>query len=207
MNISYDALVFDIDGTLWTAMETSKKAFNKALKDHGYKEQVSLSDVISVTGLPFDLYLKNLFPFVENSFYDVLDEYERVFIKKEGGHLYEGVISGLKELSSKVDLYLVSNCDTWYLDAFLDFSSLSSIIKSSHCHGHERKSKAVILSDLIIKNNLNKTVYIGDRLGDFEAANEAGMDFIHAAYDSNDVVSNVPVASSFNEVINYLMNK
>lgn len=84
--IRYDSLIFDLDGTLWDAAETSAKGWNVALESQGFGDKaVSADDVRRVSGMPFDACVRTLFP--ESSLssggdlFQVLDAGERSLIE------------------------------------------------------------------------------------------------------------------------------
>jgi phosphoglycolate phosphatase-like HAD superfamily hydrolase len=49
-----DSIIFDLDGTLWSACEASAKGWTAALQELGYDQTITPSDIGSVTGMPFD---------------------------------------------------------------------------------------------------------------------------------------------------------
>jgi phosphoglycolate phosphatase len=133
-----------------------------------------------------------------------LDEYETKLIKSEGGKFYQGMIDGIKELSTKKRIFLVSNCQDWYMELFLELSGLKENITAHDCHGKSGNTKKEMLTEMKDNYSLKNTVYIGDTHGDEEAASQAEIDFIHAAYGFGTSKNNTSKAHSFPELLNLL---
>ena len=183
--MSPDALIFDLDGTLWDAAAASTYGWNLALEEMGIPLRVSVEGIRSVSGLPFarcvEILLPELCPVPEAAARS-LEAGERVGIEALGGALYEGVADGLRRLASGYPLFLVSNCPEWYLQAFLDVSALRECFTGWDCHGSSGVDKARMLLDLRGRHDLVRPVYVGDIQGDREAAEEAGMEFAFVTY-------------------------
>lgn len=59
----YDALIFDLDGTLWNASAASAKGWNIALRELGILSiHLTAEDIESITGNPFEQCVKMLLP-------------------------------------------------------------------------------------------------------------------------------------------------
>lgn len=182
----YDSLIFDLDGTLWDASATSADGWNQAL-DHlaPRHRRVSADDIREVAGMPFLDCVHKLFgdlgPEAE-VFCEALDESERRAIESRGGALFDGVSSGIPVLAKSLDLFLVSNCQSWYLEAFWTHSGLRNHFREFDCHGGSSMSKARMISALVQRYSLKAPIYIGDTAGDEEASSAAGIPFGHVNY-------------------------
>ena len=118
-----DSLIFDLDGTLWDASEATAKAWTIAAQRLGLDRTLTASQIRSVSGLPFLTCVETLFK-AEHNFGRVdfnhlqsqLDQQERIELRAIGGTLYEGVASALRILSERFRLFVVSNCQEWYLE-------------------------------------------------------------------------------------------
>ncbi len=204
-----DALVFDLDGTLWDAAAASTRGWNRALDQMGVSSRVTVDDIRSVSGRPFarcvEVLLPELGPATEHTL-RVLEEHERIEIEAVGGHLYQGVAGGLLQLAAVCRLFLVSNCPGWYLDAFFRASDLRECFTGWDCHGSSGLSKAAMLVDLSNRYDLGCATYVGDTRGDREAAEQAGMEFAFVRYGFGDV-GPVPLAfDSFGELARYYLS-
>ena len=118
-----DGLIFDMDGTLWDAVDTYARIWNEVFLRAGKEVHITRESLIGNIGIPIPKILANLFPEIENEeanrFSKELAEHEPELLSRYGGTPYPGVVSGLEQLSSKYKLFLVSNCDTHTLPIFM----------------------------------------------------------------------------------------
>jgi phosphoglycolate phosphatase len=180
-----DALIFDLDGTLWDAAAASTFGWNLALESLGLRRRVSVDDIRSVSGRPFPECVATLLPDLAPppaSVIELLEARERTGIEVIAGELYPGVDQGLARLADRYPLFLVSNCPDWYLEEFFSHSGLREHFAGWDCHGLSRIPKAGMLLNLVASYRLADAVYIGDTLGDRDAAAEAGMEFVFARW-------------------------
>ena len=192
--MTYDALIFDLDGTLWDAAAASTYGWNLALEKLGLSVRVTVDDIRSVSGKPFRQCVATLVPELGtagaaspggNAYEEaitLIDDHERLGIETIGGALYEGVAEGLRELAKRFRLFIVSNCPGWYLEAFLRISGVGAYFSGSDCHGASGQHKPEMLRALSEKHGLDRPVYMGDTQGDRDAAEAVGMDFAFVSY-------------------------
>lgn len=202
--MKYDSIIFDIDGTLWDASEVTAKAWNEGLKKMGINKQITSKQVRSVTGNPNKTCIEILLPGLHEkhpNLLDTLDKFELELINSEGGKFYPGVNEGIKELSKDRRIFLVSNCQGWYMNLFLELSGLKENITDRDCHGISGKTKKEMLTEMKNKHSLKYSVYIGDTQGDKESAKMAGVDFIYASYGFGSLETYIKKADSFYELI------
>jgi len=178
----YDSIIFDLDGTLWDASEACAKGWNKALRDlkiDGYA--VTPDDIRSVSGLPFHECVSTLFSGSEDlDFHQlarIIDSEEKQHVTNLGGNLYKGVTDGITQLSNETPLFLISNCQSWYLESFWNNYKLRPYFLDYDCHGSSGVSKANMIKKMCLKNSLNNPIYIGDTKGDQNSSKEAGIAF------------------------------
>ncbi|GAJ97979.1 HAD family hydrolase [Geomicrobium sp. JCM 19055] len=112
---------------------------------------------------------------------------ENEALRQQGGELYEHVESTLEQLASRYSLYIVSNCQDGYIEAFYHYHNLGKYFRDYENPGRTGLSKAENIQLVISRNQLNASVYVGDTLGDQEAAKKAGIPFIYAGYGFGDV--------------------
>ena len=183
--MTHDALIFDLDGTLWDAAAASTRGWNLALAQLCLPLRVNDEGIRSVSGQPFDrcveILLPELSPVPEATLY-FIEEHERTGIETLGGVLYEGVADGLRELSATYPLFLVSNCPDWYVDAFFQATGLHECFAGWDCHGSSGVGKSRMLLDMCVRYQLERAVYIGDTQGDQDAAEGAGLEFVFVRY-------------------------
>ncbi|MEH1901793.1 MAG: HAD family hydrolase [Nostoc sp.] len=212
-------VIFDLDGTLWNISSICTDAWNQAIKIANIpRTTITEDDINRVSGLPFIECVKSIFPDIgeENldKIYLLIEEWEKQEIKTRGGTLYKGVSEYLDTLSGQFPLFLVSNCEYWYLQAFLSMPLNSSntsktfrdIFVDSECFGRTQKPKAENIIAICQRNSLKKAIYIGDTESDRLAAMKAEVDFIHVSYGFGYAESaNLKSAASFSEVVDILL--
>lgn len=185
-NISYDGLIFDLDGTLWDAAKTCSMAWNEVLAKYGYTQRLTEENARSISGIKLEIMFPKFFPFVPNSQYeDFFESYknkESCLMEKLGGKLYPNVLETLKLLDKKVKLFLVSNCVDGYIENFINFNNLQNLFSDYVSAGRTGLEKKENLKLIIDRNQIKNPIYIGDTIGDYDAANCNHIPFIYAAY-------------------------
>lgn len=181
----YDALIFDIDGTLWNASPASAKGWTLGLAKLGIDMKITAAQIETVAGKPHDECIDTLMPGLRTQYPDllgILDDCETAVMQSDGGVFYDGAREGLAELAHDYRIFLISNCQDWYLELFLDYSGLRPILSGFDCYGRSGLPKSDMLSRMNRIYALEAPVYIGDTSGDRQAAESAGISFIHAAW-------------------------
>ena len=205
--MKFDSVIFDVDGTLWNASPGSAKGWEIAFREIGEDIKVTAEQIESIAGKPFDECVETLFPGLQLKYPDVLDklsEGEKTALIKEGGDFYQGVLDGIPELARQKDVYLVSNCQDWYMELFLDFSGLRKVISGYDSNGMSGNPKDIMLQNIKSKYSLNNPIYVGDTAGDETACKKAKVPFLHATYGFGTPIENPPTADSFQAVLDYV---
>lgn len=182
-----DSIIFDLDGTLWDSTATVAKAWQGAIEQVNYvKGTVTQADVQSITGMPYNAIFRKLFPYLKA---EQLRELQALCAKDElkymqefGGTLYDGLEETLQYLQEKYKLYIVSNCQRGYIEAFLEHHNMHSYFLDHECYGSRDLPKAENIKEIIRRNNLQSPVYVGDTSGDYEASQKSNVPFIFASY-------------------------
>ena len=199
-----DSIIFDLDGTLWDATPTSAVSWTEGLKSVGIHKTISVDDVKRVTGNPQNICIQMLLPQETQQFphlINLLSRYEEAAIREKGGSLYKGVQEGIVSLANAFPLFIVSNCEGWYLDLFFRNSGLKKYFKDFDCFGSSNLAKSAMILQLLGKYDLKAAVYIGDTSTDEKAAHDAGIDFIHAKYGFGHTEKETVACSSFREIV------
>jgi phosphoglycolate phosphatase len=202
-----DGIIFDIDGTLWNACRASAKGWNIGLAKLGIYEKVTSEQIENVAGNTYEKCVDMLLPGLRVQYpelLDILNECETEVVKSDGGAFYDGVIEGLKTLAGLCRIFLVSNCQDWYMKIFLDFSGLEPVLAGYDCHGMSGLPKSEMLDKIKSNYYLNNPVYIGDTEGDETAANLSDMEFIHASYGFGSPAKVTVNFNSFTALLDYL---
>lgn len=183
--MSPEALIFDLDGTLWDAAAPSAEGWNLALAKLGAEHWVDEAGLRSVSGTPFEQCVQTLLPGLcppSQALLSALDAGEREMIEAGGGRLYPGVAEGLRRLCGAYRLFVVSNCPDWYLEVFLRTTGLRECFTACDCHGSSGVPKSEMLRGLRRQHGLRHAVYVGDTDGDRQSAEAAGMEFVFVRY-------------------------
>jgi len=203
----YDALIFDIDGTLWNASGASAKGWNAGLADLGIGQRVSAEQIGMVSGHPYEMCVDMLLPGLKIShpeLLETLDQNEVEAIKAHGGHFFDGAIEGIKQLSNEYKIFIVSNCQGWYFHTFLDHSGLEPFINGFDCYGISGLTKGEMLSRMKHAYALKNPVYIGDTAGDESAAEQANIHFIFASWGFGEPGKYSVTVDSFAQLLEHL---
>ncbi len=192
-------IIFDVDGTLWDACEAIAVSWNEYIRLYapGVPETATEEMVRSLCGKTMDKFAAAIFPDIEPErameLTEACCEYEVSYLETHSGRVYPDLEAVLKQLTEAgYPLYIVSNCQTGYVEAFLKQTGYGTYIQDIEYYGRTRRPKDENIRLLCERNQLDKTVYLGDTQGDFEAASAAGSIFVHAAYGFGKVNADVP---------------
>lgn len=202
-------ILFDLDGTLWDSSLAVADSFNIALERLGYQKHLTKEDMQSVMGKVMDEIAHIFFDDIsKEKAYDIMvycTEVENEYLKTHGGELYPELEATLKAL--KADGFFigcVSNCQSGYIEAFLESSGLNEYFDDIECWGNTLMPKSYNIRLTSERNGLDKTVYVGDTLGDYNSACDAGVPFIHASYGFGSVPEGTPSVSKISELPEFL---
>lgn len=207
MNI--DSIIFDLDGTLWNSTDVVVMAWNETLKEHKeIKNKITKEDIEGVMGLQLDDIGKKLFPNLnEDMQLKILKnccEIECEYLCEHGGSLYDNLEKILIELSKKYKLFIVSNCQCGYIEAFYKSHKLDKYFLDFENPGRTSLTKGENIKLIMERNNLTNPVYVGDTEGDSKAARFAGIPFIYATYGFGQVKEYDYSIESFDELLELL---
>ncbi len=183
-----EALIFDIDGTLWDSRALVAQGYNRQLAREGFSHlQVSVEDLTPLFG-KMDWELGDaLFPqFPVPQRYALLqrcmDEEKRFLAENPCAVGYPHIRQTLEALHQKYRLFLVSNCQKGYPELCMDKLSISHLMEGHLCHGDTHAPKGETIRILMETYHISSAVYIGDTQGDFLAAKTAGIPLVFASY-------------------------
>jgi phosphoglycolate phosphatase len=192
MQPRFDSIIFDLDGTLWNASEAITQAFRKAKSSVDYIEHdITLEQVQSVTGQPYGVVYERLFPSLpaerRDEFRALCAVQELTAAQEIGGTLYPELEETLRYLQARYRLFIVSNCQRGYVEAFFENSQLGHYFEGHQCFGTKGLPKSENIREVVEQYGLQAPVYVGDTRGDFEASQQSGTPFIFATYGFGDV--------------------
>ena len=184
--MKFDALIFDLDGTLWDSTETVCSVWNEAFSEMHLDFRVTAEDIRREMGKLLSVIMDDLAPGLssekQDELYRRVCEAENRILSERGGKLYPNLERTLELLGKNYRLFIVSNCQQGYIEAFLAAHRLGHLFEGHLCNGDTNLPKSGTNRLLAERFGLKDPVYIGDTQGDLDAAAEAGIPFIHAAY-------------------------
>ncbi|MDB5134077.1 MAG: family hydrolase [Mucilaginibacter sp.] len=183
----FDSVIFDLDGTLWDSTGNVALAWEEARKQVDYVvDSITQERVRSITGMAYDVIFEVLLPDLDvekrNYFKAICAQSEIDTLNAIGGDMYPGLEETIKYLAGKYKLYIVSNCQSGYIETFLRHSPISNYFSGYQCYGTKGQPKAENIKDIVNDYNLAAPVYIGDTWGDHDSAKKAGVPFVFANY-------------------------
>ncbi len=191
-------LIFDMDGTLWDSAEKVAESWTLKMTElYPDRAPITTEDIKSVMGLTMDKIADIMWGDLSEEEQDRLltlcGDFENDYLREHGGTVYDKLpetMLRLKEMG--YHLYIVSNCQSGYIEAFLDYYKFWDLFEDIECYGNNNLKKGDNIKNICDRNNLTKAYYIGDIEGDYQASKEAGVAFIHAAYGFGEISDEVP---------------
>lgn len=199
-------LIFDMDGTLWDSSEGVAASWTEKVRELGYdRPAITKQDVMSIMGLTMDRIADIIFADLPKDermrLLDLCCAHENDYLREHGGVLYPDLEKTFKALrKAGYELYIVSNCQSGYIEAFLEHYGFGHYFSDIECYGNNLKGKGENIALLAERNSLEKAWYIGDIQGDYDATVQAGFDFIHAAYGFGTIEQTVPELERFSDL-------
>jgi len=176
-------IIFDFDGTLFDTRTVDVAAFNRAFADMG-RAALAEDQVLAVVGKPLTAIAADFFDSdgqEANRYFELVLQYELEEIPPNA-QMYPFAIELLHKLKKAGhSLVICSNGNKEYLETILrkfDLYDLFTII----WYAHEGVSKIRALEIILEELPKDKTVYVGDRAEDLEAARSHSLPFIGATY-------------------------
>ena len=183
-----EAIIFDIDGTLWDTRAIVARGYNVELERMGRQDLFLTAD-----------YLTGLFGKTAQEIADVIFESyparermglilrcmetERQVMQADPCQVgYEGVKETLLKLKEHYRLFVVSNSEKGYPELLIEKLGLEGIFEAHMCHGDTHLPKGDTIRILMERHSIRSAVYVGDTQGDLEACGAAGIPFVFCRY-------------------------
>ncbi len=198
-------IIFDLDGTLWDSRIGVAESWNEALAAmDGVDYRVDPDTFSAVMGKTMDEIAFTIFDKEpKDRALEIMQaciDNENVYLRKNGGILYPELEETLDALHKDYFLAVVSNCQVGYIEAFLEYHKLGKYFDDTENYGNTGFDKDVNIKLVVERNNLDKAVYVGDIMGDYNSTMKAGYPFIHAAYGFGEVPEGTPYINAINEL-------
>lgn len=189
---NYDGIIFDLDGTLWDAVETIYKSWKETTEKYSkYNKFITLEELKSFMGTRIEDIFKKIYKDAdEKELKFIIDECSKKeceLLKKEGGKIYPYFHETIEILYKRYPLFIVSNCQRGYIETFLECNNLYRYFKDFECSGNTGLEKGENIRLIMKRNFIKNAVYVGDAKVDLEASKKAGVDFVYAAYGFGEV--------------------
>ncbi len=191
--ILFDAVLFDLDGTLVATdrfwVEAADAGARRAFRALGLQRPLpGRADWLGLVGRPIEEGFRALFP--------DLGEDDRRFVLAEcvreeeralangGAAAMPRALETLQHLRSRgVELGIASNCSRAYLEHMLDSLGLRPLVGAAFClESSGVESKRDMVAGLLEHFGTESAVMVGDRAGDRDAAWANGIPHVHCAF-------------------------
>lgn len=129
------ALIFDVDGTLWDSRQAVAESWEELLfRETGQHRGFTAENISYLFGKPMNEISACLFPELPPDRQLEMGQkcflYENEYLASHPGELFPGVADTLKKLSLSYPLYIVSNCQSGYIEVFLQGPALARSLKA-----------------------------------------------------------------------------
>ncbi len=197
-------IMFDLDGTLWDAAQSVADSWNDILEKRACAERISADEMRGYMGRTMVEIADGLLAaHPQEERLDILEEccvYSTGYLAIHGGDLMPQLEQTLTALSARYDLAIVSNCQKGYIESFLAYHHLERYFVDTECFGNTGLPKDASIRILLSRHSYDKSIYVGDTQKDCDAAEKAGVPFVHAAYGYGTIDHVVPALASFAEL-------
>ena len=203
--IKADAILLDVDGTLWDSTELVAEAWMQSLKEDGIERKITAAQLKGLFGRPMDAIADLLLPELEpEKRYPALERCmereEKVLAENTKNIAYPGVAETIRRLAAKIPVCIVSNCQSGYIELVMEKLGITDVIADHECFGNNGLQKKENIALVAARNGYKAPVYVGDIRGDLEAARGAGIPFIHASYGFGHVEGADAVIGNFTDL-------
>lgn len=200
----FDGIMFDLDGTLWNSVPEIVASWNLALEQQGVdRTPLTVEEVTPCMGMLLPDIAKLLLPGAaperQQEVIQVCCQVENQYLAQHGAQAYPGVEETLAALGENYPLFVVSNCQEGYIEAFFQGNGLGKYFTDFECAGRTGLPKSENIALVARRHGLTNPLYVGDTDLDRRSAQEAGVAFLHAAYGFGKV-ENVPAIQRFGDL-------
>ncbi len=212
-----EALVFDVDGTLFQTESILDNAYYQTfqdLKELYHDEPPSIEKMYACIGMTEEELWANIAPNASNKIKKAVGkrmiEWEIDGLKNGLGKLYPKTCETLEYLKNKgYSLFVASNGEEDYVKGVIKYTGLEHLFEEVYSAGEYKTVSKVDLVKLILNNhNVTEAWMIGDRSSDVEAGIANGLTVVgcdYAAFKKRDELVHADlVIRSLQELLFYL---
>ncbi len=198
-------IIFDLDGTLLDSSNAILRVWKTILIEENIPiNKREIEQLLGLTNQDIIEWFHANKQLPEDKALRILQkcqQEENCYLKKNGGTLFPQVKETLHELAQVHALYIVSNCQSGYIEAFLTFYGISNLFKDFECSGNTKKNKAQNIKLILERNKIRHAVYVGDTASDYDAATANRLPFVFAGYGFGAVANPAYRIDCFDELI------
>lgn len=175
--------MFDLDGTLWDTTEQAGKIWARTAEKYNLK--FDKSRIHEIMGLTHEEIVRLFFrdnPKLGSEFITECFNNEVVYFTRHGGNIYKNTIETIKKLSRDFELYIISNCQEGYIEAFLSYYNLQDYFVDYESSGRTGEDKEDNIKRVKERNRIRDAIYVGDTQKDYLSASKNNIKFVWAKY-------------------------
>ncbi len=198
-------ILFDLDGTLWDSSAEVTQAWNTCLREKTDRpEQITVADMHRFMGKTLDVIAAMMFPALpkEEQLRLILmcEDTEMEYLAAHPAPLMPDSRAVLQALAQEYALGIVSNCQEGYIEIYLNQCGFAELFCDYESAGKTGLSKGQNIRLVMERQGITDCIYVGDTQGDADAAAEAGLPFVHAAYGFGQVTACAAAVRSLREL-------
>ena len=190
-----EAILFDLDGTMWDSADGVLKTWNMVIAKHPEckRDALTAEELGGYFGLPMTEIANRMFPQNTEAERKVLMEecceLENAYLAEHGGILFPKLQETLMILHKDYKLFVVSNCQSGYIESFIKAHKLEAYFDDIQCWGDNMVPKGENNKLIMKRNGVTRAVYVGDTSGDEQSARVAEIPFVFASYGFGEAVA------------------
>ena len=203
MKTKKEAVLFDLDGTLWDSSREVLLCWNQVLSPLNRSiSEAELSRLMGLTPREIgDVQFPDLPPAERYALTDRCLDAEAPYLYERGARLYPQVRETLRQLQQRYFIGLVSNCTEDYAQAFFHAHELSSLFDDHETAGRTGLDKGQNIALLLRRNEIQQAIYVGDTAKDLAAAQAANIPFLFASWGFGKMQEDQPTMIRFSELV------
>ncbi|MEN9919374.1 MAG: hypothetical protein RL662_1810 [Bacteroidota bacterium] len=204
-----DSLIFDMDGTLWDAVDTYAHCWTEVLNKNGIDCKLTKADIQGYMGMEAKQIYKEIFPdlseaMIEKIYLDIITKTDEA-LPVMGGKIYDDVLEGIEQLSKKYKLFMLSNCQKGSIKDFMNFTDTKPYFIDYIEYGSNFEPKHINMKTLIDQYNLKAPMYVGDTDSDRKQSDLASVPFVFVSWGFGTTDSYALKFDKMKELTDHLM--